>query len=110
MAQKQKATNGPVQREPEAAADDKKQPAIQANRRQLSVTEKVHIFYYPWYGNPEFDSGKYYHWNHEYLPHWDKNIDARYPKGFIFYGFLCRRFVFCSLPLRSVYSNEAIDD
>ncbi len=26
----------------------------------------VHIFYYPWYGNPESD-GQYIHWNHLYL-------------------------------------------
>lgn len=27
----------------------------------------VHVFYYPWYGNPATD-GKYIHWNHRYLP------------------------------------------
>lgn len=46
-----------------------------------NVTDKAHIFYYPWYGNPQFDGGKYYHWNHKYLQHWDKNTAARWPKG-----------------------------
>lgn len=33
------------------------------------VNDKVHIFYYNWYGNPQKD-GKYYHWEHDILPHW----------------------------------------
>lgn len=40
----------------------------------------IHAFYYMWYGNPERD-GKYFHWNHRYLPHWDKQINKRYPHG-----------------------------
>lgn len=32
----------------------------------LPVNYDVHIFYYPWYGNPEHD-GKYFHWNHPYI-------------------------------------------
>lgn len=40
----------------------------------------VHAFYYPWYGNPDFDR-TYLHWNHIYLPHWDKKEDAKWPKG-----------------------------
>ncbi|VDK88521.1 unnamed protein product [Litomosoides sigmodontis] len=42
----------------------------------------VQIFYYPWYGNPEFDSGKYYHWNHRFIPHWNPNVSKEYPAGF----------------------------
>lgn len=30
---------------------------------------KAHIFYYNWYGNPQFDKD-YRHWNHKVLPHW----------------------------------------
>ncbi|MCP9257911.1 Glycoprotein endo-alpha-1,2-mannosidase [Dirofilaria immitis] len=41
----------------------------------------VQIFYYPWYGNPKFDSGEYYHWNHRFIPHWDSNISHKYPRG-----------------------------
>lgn len=37
----------------------------------------VHIFYYAWYGNPEHD-GKYIHWNHRRLPHWDPNVAKNY--------------------------------
>lgn len=46
----------------------------------LPVNYDVHIFYYPWYGNPEHD-GKYLHWNHPYLPHWDKIEAAKWPSG-----------------------------
>ena len=40
----------------------------------------LHVFYYAWYGNTEKD-GRYYHWNHRYLPHWDPNVAKRYPLG-----------------------------
>ncbi|WP_298518255.1 glycoside hydrolase family 99 protein [uncultured Kordia sp.] len=37
--------------------------------KKVSVSKKIHTFYYNWYGSPEYD-GKYLHWNHEILPHW----------------------------------------
>nr|XP_057946060.1 glycoprotein endo-alpha-1,2-mannosidase isoform X2 [Doryrhamphus excisus] len=40
----------------------------------------LHAFYYIWYGNPSFD-GKYVHWNHPHLPHWDAKVAERYPQG-----------------------------
>lgn len=40
----------------------------------------VHAFYYAWYGNPKFD-GKYIHWDHPQLPHWDSKIAQGYPQG-----------------------------
>lgn len=40
----------------------------------------LHIFYYSWYGNPQFD-GKYIHWNHPILKHWDPRITKDYPQG-----------------------------
>ncbi len=40
----------------------------------------LHVFYYPWYGNPQFD-GKYYHWNHQILPHWNKIEAKKWPEG-----------------------------
>eukprot|EP01012_Entosiphon_sulcatum_P010981 TRINITY_DN16579_c0_g1_i1.p1 TRINITY_DN16579_c0_g1~~TRINITY_DN16579_c0_g1_i1.p1 ORF type:complete len:241 (+),score=19.90 TRINITY_DN16579_c0_g1_i1:31-723(+) len=40
---------------------------------------RVHAFYYLWYGNPAVD-GKWLHWNHAVLPHWDKTVQARYPE------------------------------
>ena len=40
----------------------------------------IHAFYYTWYGNPDYD-GRYFHWNHRYLPHWQKSITDQHPKG-----------------------------
>lgn len=40
----------------------------------------VHAFYYAWYGNPKID-GKYIHWDHPQLPHWDNKIAQAYPQG-----------------------------
>ncbi|XP_065837717.1 glycoprotein endo-alpha-1,2-mannosidase-like [Oscarella lobularis] len=40
----------------------------------------VHAFYYPWYGTPDVD-GEYIHWNHPFLPHWNKEETAKYPSG-----------------------------
>lgn len=39
-----------------------------------------HTFYYAWYGNPKFD-GKYIHWDHIQLPHWDFKVAQGYPQG-----------------------------
>ena len=36
----------------------------------------VHAFYYPWYGNPEHD-GRYLHWNHRRLPHWNPEVSRK---------------------------------
>ena len=40
----------------------------------------LHAFYYMWYANVTID-GEYKHWNHQYLPHWDSNVDKRYRHG-----------------------------
>ncbi|KAM5327250.1 glycoprotein endo-alpha-1,2-mannosidase isoform 5-T6 [Glossophaga mutica] len=40
----------------------------------------LHVFYYSWYGNPQFD-GKYIHWNHSVLKHWDPRINQNNPQG-----------------------------
>merc|ERR1719187_716668 len=40
----------------------------------------VHIFYYAWYGNPETDD-KWWHWNHKYIPPWNKSDKHVYPTG-----------------------------
>ncbi|XP_069582448.1 glycoprotein endo-alpha-1,2-mannosidase [Ranitomeya imitator] len=40
----------------------------------------IHVFYYTWYGNPQYD-GKYIHWNHDQLKHWDAKIANNYPTG-----------------------------
>merc|ERR1719330_239210 len=43
------------------------------------VRPSVHAAFYLWYGNPEVD-GRWLHWDHKVLPHWDKQVDARHPK------------------------------
>ncbi|XP_069743200.1 glycoprotein endo-alpha-1,2-mannosidase-like isoform X2 [Narcine bancroftii] len=45
-----------------------------------AVNYDLHAFYYSWYGNQKFD-GKYIHWNHPLVPHWDPKIANSYPKG-----------------------------
>ncbi|XP_066280514.1 glycoprotein endo-alpha-1,2-mannosidase-like [Branchiostoma lanceolatum] len=40
----------------------------------------LHVFYYPWYGNPE-QNGKYLHWNHNLIPHWNKQEAKKWPTG-----------------------------
>ena len=46
----------------------------------LQLNYDVHLFYYPWYGDPATD-GKYLHWNHRYLPHWRKEEAVKWPSG-----------------------------
>lgn len=41
------------------------------------VTADAHVFYYPWYGTPKID-GKWVHWNHVRMPHWNKQTAAKY--------------------------------
>jgi len=53
----------------------------QKAEENVSVSQGVHIFYYAWYGNPKHDDGKWYHWNHEYLPNWDKTDGRVFPRG-----------------------------
>lgn len=45
-----------------------------------AVFYDIHIFYYTWYGNPPMD-GKYIHWDHILVPHWDPKIASSYPRG-----------------------------
>jgi len=46
----------------------------------LDSCEDVHIFYYAWYAAPPFDDS-YAHWNHKYLPNWDKRDRKSWPSG-----------------------------
>jgi len=41
-------------------------------------SRRVHAFFYLWYGTPEVD-GKWQHWNHEVLAHWDASLQDEYP-------------------------------
>lgn len=40
----------------------------------------LHAFYYAWYGSPRFE-GRYLHWDHALVPHWDPKVSASYPRG-----------------------------
>ena len=45
-----------------------------------TVNYNVHVFYYAWYGTPDTD-GQWWHWNHKYIPPWDKHDHHKYPQG-----------------------------
>ncbi len=61
-------------------------PAEKADRMENKMQDfpepnyNVHAFYYVWYGNPQFN-GKYVHWDHPLLPHWDPKVASGYPSG-----------------------------
>ncbi|XP_053566529.1 glycoprotein endo-alpha-1,2-mannosidase [Bombina bombina] len=40
----------------------------------------IHVFYYTWYGSPQFND-KYIHWNHPLLKHWDTKVANSFPTG-----------------------------
>lgn len=61
----------------ESDRSDKLQAAL---RKFPPPNYYLHAFYYVWYGNPKFD-GKYIHWNHPQLPHWDLKVAQGYPQG-----------------------------
>ncbi|CAF0912327.1 unnamed protein product [Adineta ricciae] len=48
--------------------------------KHTPVKYNYHIFYYPWYGNPEYDAKKYRHWNHPRLAHWNREKASHYPQ------------------------------
>ncbi|CAF1581606.1 unnamed protein product [Rotaria magnacalcarata] len=48
--------------------------------RHTPVKYNYHIFYYPWYGTPEYDGGRYLHWNHRRLAHWNREKAVHYPQ------------------------------
>ena len=55
----------------------------QVDTNQYPTNSNVHTFYYNWYGNPNHDD-RYYHWNHEILPHWSDtswNNAGSFPGG-----------------------------
>ncbi|XP_048829909.1 glycoprotein endo-alpha-1,2-mannosidase isoform X2 [Brienomyrus brachyistius] len=68
-----------------APAEGERRPEERAMSLQVAHKDfpapnyNLHAFYYSWYGNPQFD-GKYIHWDHPVLPHWDSKVDSRYPK------------------------------
>lgn len=74
-----KAQGKPVQIK--ESAQPVRDPQLEATLRKFPPPNYyLHAFYYPWYGNPEFD-GKYIHWDHAQLPHWDAKVAQGYPQG-----------------------------
>jgi len=63
-----------------ATVDNQPIETVVLKRSKNRVNLNVHVFYYAWYGSPEFD-GQWWHWNHEYIPPWDKNDHHVYPTG-----------------------------
>eukprot|EP00160_Parvularia_atlantis_P007553 Unigene16745_Nuclearia_a/m.49425 Unigene16745_Nuclearia_a/g.49425 ORF Unigene16745_Nuclearia_a/g.49425 Unigene16745_Nuclearia_a/m.49425 type:complete len:411 (-) Unigene16745_Nuclearia_a:39-1271(-) len=57
---------GQRQRQPDE--DDEQRPS-----------ERVHAFYYAWFAAPAVD-GRWLHWNHARLPHWDPRTAARFSR------------------------------
>lgn len=53
---------------------------VDATGEWMAPNYKIHAFYYPWYGSPEFD-GTYLHWNHQLLPHWNQKEARKWPTG-----------------------------
>ena len=68
-----------VARDATAASSSTKAP-LSNTGPEGAVFYDVHIFYYTWYGNPALD-GKYSHWDHILVPHWDPKIASGYPRG-----------------------------
>ena len=60
--------------------DSRKKESPKKEDKFPSPNYNLHAFYYPWYGNPDFD-GKYLHWNHVFMPHWDKVEARKWPRG-----------------------------
>ncbi|XP_062836663.1 glycoprotein endo-alpha-1,2-mannosidase isoform X4 [Anolis carolinensis] len=57
-----------------------KMPTGRIDEELPSPNYNFHVFYYSWFGTPQFD-GKYIHWNHPLLTHWDPKIASGYPQG-----------------------------
>uniref|UniRef100_A0A1I7ZZT1 Glycoprotein endo-alpha-1,2-mannosidase n=1 Tax=Steinernema glaseri TaxID=37863 RepID=A0A1I7ZZT1_9BILA len=55
-----------------------KSPSTKEPLKDNAHPPSIQIFYYPWYGNIEVD-GKWFHWNHKYIPHWSKTADGGLP-------------------------------
>lgn len=53
--------------------------AAAAGETEALLPKSVHAFMYLWYGNPQTD-GRYLHWDHEVLPHWEERINTRFPE------------------------------
>jgi len=69
----------------------------------------THVFYYIWYRNPKFD-GKYEHWNHSILPHWQEAINKQHPQiGSQFNPHEDDEIGANFYPLRGLYSSSSVE-
>lgn len=73
-------TNAQSEHESQADRLDAQKPVSVKMENLPAPNDNIHAFYYTWYGNPQFD-GRYLHWNHELLQHWDAKIASNYPTG-----------------------------
>lgn len=81
VEQKAKMTKIPDQMKMIAPTTSNKNAEVEALLKTFPPPNYyVHAFYYAWYGNPKFD-GKYIHWDHPQLPHWDNKVAQMYPQG-----------------------------
>ncbi|KAL3910525.1 MAG: hypothetical protein SGPRY_009022 [Prymnesium sp.] len=67
-------------RQPEASSDGDAVLFASQPTGALHLDSEVIAFYYPWYGTPRID-GRWLHWNHQFLPHWERSVTDRFPKG-----------------------------
>lgn len=73
--------NKPHQIKMDDAPKSDKDKELEATLRKFAPPNYyLHAFYYTWFGAPEFD-GKYIHWDHPQLPHWDFKVAHGYPQG-----------------------------
>ena len=49
----------------------------------VSANPLTHLFYYPWYGNPDTD-GRWLHWDHKVVPHWTDSVNKHFPQDTTF--------------------------
>ncbi|XP_043973965.1 glycoprotein endo-alpha-1,2-mannosidase-like protein [Gambusia affinis] len=71
------ATASPVQARPQGGNT---KAVLSNSGPEGTIFYDVHIFYYTWYGSPHMD-GKYIHWDHILVPHWDPKVASSYPRG-----------------------------
>ena len=60
---------------------EQEETVVEVEEIENKLTRKVHVFYYPWYGNPDVDPDGWNHWDHTILPHWNAQTREQYPHG-----------------------------
>eukprot|EP00051_Salpingoeca_urceolata_P012669 m.156659 g.156659 ORF g.156659 m.156659 type:complete len:407 (+) comp17565_c0_seq9:167-1387(+) len=63
-----------------AAADAAADANVGDTGLRVMRTNRLHAFYYGWYKNPTTD-GKWSHWNHQFIQHWDAKVAKKWPSG-----------------------------